>query len=118
MPLHLSEDDVRRMLDPDRLLAEIESAFCDRYPSVTIPPRVHIPIANGVFLVMPCYDRFASALGIKLVTVRSNPARDEDRVQAHYFLVDPETAEPRLSIAANYLTDFRTAATSALATKF
>jgi ornithine cyclodeaminase len=40
------------------------------------------------------------------------------RVQATYLLLDPETAQPRLSIAANYLTDLRTAATTAVATKF
>jgi ornithine cyclodeaminase/alanine dehydrogenase-like protein (mu-crystallin family) len=42
----------------------------------------------------------------------------EGRVRATYLLVDPETAQPRLTIAANYLTDLRTAATSAVATKF
>src|SRR2546429_4035507 len=111
MPLHLTEDDVRRMLDPDRLVPAIELAFRDRYPSVAIPPRVHVPLANGIFLVMPCYDRSANVLGMKLVTVRTNPAQDEDRVQAHYFLFDPRTAQPRLSIAANYLTEARTAGT-------
>lgn len=35
-----------------------------------------------------------------------------------YLLLDPETSEPRLTIAANYLTAMRTAATSALATKY
>jgi ornithine cyclodeaminase len=42
----------------------------------------------------------------------------EGRVRATYLLLDPETAQPRLTIAANYLTDLRTAATSAVATKF
>src|SRR5207248_1297427 len=42
----------------------------------------------------------------------------EGRVQATYLLLDAETAQPRLTIAANYLTDLRTAATSAVATKF
>jgi ornithine cyclodeaminase/alanine dehydrogenase-like protein (mu-crystallin family) len=45
-------------------------------------------------------------------------ALTEGRVQATYLLLDPETAQPRLTIAANYLTDLRTAATSAVATKF
>jgi len=39
-------------------------------------------------------------------------------VQATYLLLDPETAQARLTIAANYLTDLRTAATSAVASKF
>jgi len=45
-------------------------------------------------------------------------AHDGGRVQATYLLLDPQTAQPRLTIAANYLTDLRTAATSAVATKF
>ena len=54
---------------------------------------------------------------MKLVVVRDK-ARDKtpaaDRVQATYLLLDPQTAQPRLTIAANYLTDLRTAATSAI----
>ena len=39
-------------------------------------------------------------------------------VHATYLLIDPLTGSPKLTIEANYLTDIRTAATSALATKF
>src|SRR5579862_1265199 len=132
---HLTEADVRRLLNPTELCAAIESAFRDRYPSISLPPRTHAELANGVFLAMSCYDRAANALGMKLVLVRDKahvqtPAQSQSqlhdagiaasagRVQATYLLLDPETAQPRLSIAANYLTDLRTAATSAVATKF
>ena len=37
-------------------------------------------------------------------------------VSATYLLLDAETGAPRMTIAANYLTDMRTAATSAVAT--
>jgi ornithine cyclodeaminase len=84
---------------------------------------------------MSCYDGAAGTLGMKLVLVRDRAldtaggdqsgtpahvgsALTQGRVQATYLLLDPETARPRLTIAANYLTDLRTAATSALATKF
>jgi ornithine cyclodeaminase len=75
---------------------------------------------------MSCYDGAANTLGMKLILVRDQNARDiaaglplsEGRIQATYLLLDPETAQPRLTIAANYLTDLRTAATSAVATKF
>jgi ornithine cyclodeaminase/alanine dehydrogenase-like protein (mu-crystallin family) len=113
-----TEADVRRHLDPTRVLAAIESAFRDRYPSVTIPARTHVPLANGIFLAMPCYDPSCHALGTKLVTVRRDPAPGEPSVQATYILLDADTAQPRLIIAANYLTDLRTAATSAIATKY
>jgi ornithine cyclodeaminase/alanine dehydrogenase-like protein (mu-crystallin family) len=117
-PTLITEENVRRLLDPAKLIAAIESAFRDRYPSVTIPPRVDIPLADGTFLAMSCYDRSGHALGIKLVTVQSNPQSHQGGVHATYLLLDPETAQPRLTIAANYLTELRTAATSAVASRF
>ncbi|HME34679.1 MAG TPA: hypothetical protein VKF84_05535 [Candidatus Sulfotelmatobacter sp.] len=148
--LHLSEAQVRRLLDPGQLCAALEAAFRDRYPSISLPPRTHAELAHGIFLAMACYDGAADTLGMKLTLVRDedqvrdqNQVRDEGqghaagqlsvpdgsaadhsaalaegRIQATYLLLDPETARPRLTIAANYLTDLRTAATSAVATKF
>jgi len=116
--VELSEDDVRRGLDPARLISAIEVAFRDRYSAVVIPTRTHINMADGVFLIMPCYDLVGHALGMKLVVVQANPVRAEDRIQATYLVLDPETGRPRLLLSAKYLTDLRTAATSAVATKF
>jgi ornithine cyclodeaminase len=123
--LHLTEADVRSLLDPSQLITAIESAFRDRYPSISLPPRTHAELAHGIFLAMSCYDGSAGTLGMKLVLVRDRAQHAAGhgplaagRVQATYLLLDPETAQPRLSIAANYLTDLRTAATSAVATKF
>lgn len=116
--VELSEDDVFRGLDPTRLISAIEVAFRDRYPHVSIPVRTHIELADGIFLIMPCYGRARHALGMKLVVVQANPVRSEDRVQATYMLLDPATGRPRLLLSAKYLTDLRTAATSAVATRY
>ncbi len=128
--LHLTEADVRRRLDPAQLISALESAFRDRYPSITIPPRTQAELTHGIFLAMSCHDAASGALGMKLVLVRNEARtqtgdqpddsadRRQGRIQATYLLLDPETAQPRLTIAANYLTDVRTAATSAVATKF
>ena len=127
---HLTEADVRQLLNPAHLCAAIESAFRDRYPSISLPQRTHAELSHGIFLAMSCYDGAAGTLGMKLVLVRDqaqhrpadrshdSAALTEGRVQATCLLLDPETAQPRLTIAANYLTDLRTAATSAVATKF
>jgi ornithine cyclodeaminase/alanine dehydrogenase-like protein (mu-crystallin family) len=114
----LTEEQVRDRLDPIRLIAGIESAFRDRYPSTVIPPRTHIPIEDGIFLIMPCYDRHGATLGVKFVTVLNKLPLAEGRVRATYMLFDPARARPELVIPANHLTDLRTAATSAVATKF
>ena len=114
----LTEADVRQRLDPAKVITAIESAFRDRYASTVIPNRPHLPTTQGVFLIMPCYDRNTNAMGMKLVVVQEKPARPEDRIQATYVLFDPNTTRPRLAASANYLTDVRTAATSAVATKF
>jgi len=112
---HWTEEEVRRRLDPLRVIAAIETAFRDRYPLVRIPARTHIPTRDGVFLVMPCHDR--ETVGIKFVTVLNSPRDPGQRIQATYMLLDAASAEPRLIIPAGYLTDLRTAATSAVATK-
>src|SRR6266550_2691031 len=114
----LAEADVRQRLDPAQVITAIESAFRDRFASTVIPNRTHLPTTQGGFLIMLCHDRAANAMGMKLVAVQDKPMRPEDRIQATYLLFDPDTARPRLVASANYLTDLRTAATSAVATKF
>jgi alanine dehydrogenase len=114
----LTEDEVRQRLDPAHVITAIEAAFRDRYASTVIPDRTHLPTTQGVFLIMLCHDLAANAMGMKLVAVQDQSAHPEDRIQATYLLFDPNTARPRLIAAANYLTDLRTAATSAVATKF
>ena len=114
----LTEQDVRRRLLPAELIPALESAFRDRYPHCQLPVRTHIPTKNGVFLYMACYDGLRHSLGVKMVAVNDGAAQPGDHIQANYFLLDPRTAEPLLNLPANYLTDLRTAATSALATRF
>jgi ornithine cyclodeaminase/alanine dehydrogenase-like protein (mu-crystallin family) len=119
----MTEDEIRQCLNPARVIAAIESAFRDRYSSFVMPARTHLNLAESIFLIMPCYDRAGRALGMKLVSVHAHvgaeaPVRPNDRVQATYLLLDPETGQPKAILPANYLTDLRTAATSAVATKF
>ena len=45
---HLTESDVRRLLNPVDLCAALESAFRDRYPSLSLPPRTHAELAHGI----------------------------------------------------------------------
>jgi ornithine cyclodeaminase/alanine dehydrogenase-like protein (mu-crystallin family) len=66
---------------------------------------------GALLLVMPCYDSGLNAAGVKLVSVSAKAG-----VHAIYELLDPATGISRARMEADYLTDLRTAATSAVAT--
>lgn len=113
-----SEEAVHSGLDPGRLLAAIEDAFRSRYPHALIPLRTQMRLAEGVFLIMPCYDRQEHALGMKLITVLDRPATPDQKIQATYLVLDPASGKALASMPATYLTQLRTAAASAIATKY
>jgi ornithine cyclodeaminase/alanine dehydrogenase-like protein (mu-crystallin family) len=108
-----SEDDVRRLLKPRDLIARLREAFRRYDPEIVrMPPRLKLDLSPGTaMLMMPCYDSSAPAAGVKLVAVSL-----EGGVRATYRVLDPTTAEVIANIEADYLTDLRTAATSAVAT--
>lgn len=114
----LTEAEVHRLLDPRTLIPAIEEAFRSRYPATLMPTRTQMKVGDGVFLIMPCYDRAGHGLGMKLVKFNETPSVAAERVQATYILLDVESGCAKLVIPGNYLTDARTAATSAVATKF
>ena len=113
-----TEDEVKTRLDPKRLLTAIEEAFRIRYPHASIPLRTQMRLAESVFLIMPCYDRQNRVLGMKLVSVLDNPGTPEQKIQATYLVLDATTGTAVASMSAAYLTDLRTAAASAVATKY
>jgi ornithine cyclodeaminase/alanine dehydrogenase-like protein (mu-crystallin family) len=115
---NLTPDDVKAALDTTRVIAAIEDAFRDRYPATLMPVRTQMKLAEGIFLIMPCYDREGHSLGMKVVMVVDTPANPDQKLHATYLILDSATGHPTLSMPAAYLTEIRTAATSAVATKF
>jgi len=117
--LTLSDEQVRKLLNTREVIATIERAFANDYGnSVHMPTRMQMETPGGVLLIMPCYDSAVPAMGIKLVFVREGAAAGETRVQASYALLDPVSGSLLALLDANYLTELRTAATSAVATKY
>ena len=115
----VSEAEVRRTLEPAKVIAAIEEAFRNHHQTAVAPTRLQQPLGkNGTLLLMPCYDSSYGAGGLKIVTVAEQRPGGGDLVQATYLLLDVESGQSELLIAANYFTDLRTAATSALATKY
>jgi ornithine cyclodeaminase/alanine dehydrogenase-like protein (mu-crystallin family) len=78
---------------------------------VEMPVRTQLTIGPSILLLMPCHDSGLQAAGVKIVTV--NPLSG---VNATYALLDPDSGKTLAVMEANYLTDLRTAATSAVAT--
>ncbi|MBA3912573.1 MAG: ornithine cyclodeaminase family protein [Acidobacteriales bacterium] len=115
---YLSEAQVRERLDAMKVIAAVEDGFRTRWPHIVMPQRTHVNTGDGVFLNMPAYDRSHNILGMKMLFVRDHPPRPEERLRATYMLLDPSTGNIRLLASADYLTDVRTAAASAVATKY
>jgi ornithine cyclodeaminase len=122
MPVLLTEKDVRDVLTMDDLIAAMETAL-DRYSSGSVrqPLRSVIDVASrhAFFGVMPAFiDGSAPALGTKLVSVyHSNLAQGLPSHLATIVLFDPDTGALRALIDGRYITEARTAAASAAATK-
>jgi ornithine cyclodeaminase/alanine dehydrogenase-like protein (mu-crystallin family) len=113
----ISGAEVRQLLKPEQVVDAIEDAFRRRYPHTVMPQRQHIEVENGIFLIMPCYDSEGRGLGMKLIMVSEKKPFPEGKIHASYLLLDPVSGHPKRLIAANYLTDIRTAAVSAVATR-
>lgn len=107
-----SEEQVRESIKVDEAIAAIRAAFArDFYSTLRMPVRTCLDLAEGVLLLMPCYDTELHAAGVKMVTVTPQAG-----VKATYSLLDPVSGELLALMEANYLTDLRTAATSAVVT--
>lgn len=120
-PLFLNEEQVREHLPMTKLIAAMEKALVDFSAGrVTQPVRSVISIdaagATGFLGLMPAHT--PDGLGLKAVTFYpSNADRGIPTHMATIFLVDPETGTPLAIMDGRYITEMRTAAVSAVATK-
>ena len=108
--LFLSNDQIRALLEPEKVIQAIRAAFSRGFSSVRMPVRTTFQLRDAVLLIMPCYDSGLEAAGVKLVSV------GPQGVHANYELLDPASGRTVARMEADYLTGLRTAATSAVAT--
>jgi ornithine cyclodeaminase/alanine dehydrogenase-like protein (mu-crystallin family) len=117
--LFLNEEQVRKHLRMEELIPAMEKALIDfSAGKVTQPVRSVITVdpPGGFFGMMPA--RTPDGLGIKLVTFYPrNAERGIPTHMATMFLVDPETGAPLAVMDGRLITEMRTAAVSAAATK-
>jgi alanine dehydrogenase len=116
MPLILDEEAVRSLLRMDELIPAMATALADLSRGKVVQPmRVMMPVGehSGFLGLMPAYG---GALGAKLVTFYPN----NQGVPTHHALIllfRPETGEPLVTMDGRLITEMRTAAVSAVATK-
>jgi ornithine cyclodeaminase/alanine dehydrogenase-like protein (mu-crystallin family) len=118
-PVFLSEEQVREHLRMIELISAMEKALIDFSAGrVTQPVRSIISIdpPGGFLGLMPALT--PDGLGLKAVTFYpSNADRGIPTHMATIFLVDPQTGTPLAIMDGRLITEMRTAAVSAAATK-
>ena len=118
-PLFLNEEQVRNHLQMADLIPAMEKALIDfSTGKVTQPVRSVIKVdpPGGFLGLMPALT--PNGLGLKAVTFYpSNAERGIPTHMATIFLVDPETGAPLAIMDGRLITEMRTAAVSAIATK-
>lgn len=116
----INAKDVADALSYDTLIEALEYAFRD---GADTPERSSYQVvvedgADGTLLLMPCW-RTGGKLGVKIATIfPDNKEKNLPAVNASYFLLDAETGQPIAVIDGGELTARRTAAASALASRY
>jgi alanine dehydrogenase len=109
---YFSEQDVRQCVGPEQAIAAIRTAFArDFQKTLQMPVRTQMDLDGSVLILMPSYDSALKLAGVKTATVNWQAG-----VSATYTLIDPSAGKTLAIMEANYLTELRTAATSAVAT--
>jgi alanine dehydrogenase len=112
----LDERAVHELLKMEELIPAMAKAMSDLSSGTVVQPgRVMLPVAehHGFLGLMPAY---AGALGAKLVAFYPN----NQGIPSHHAMIllfRPETGEPLVTMDGRLITEMRTAAVSAVATR-
>ena len=116
-----NQTEIESTLNYPGLIEKLEESFRDTYE---VPSRLHYSYASGVgeqdstLLLMPAW-RNKHVVGIKVITVSPyNSSNNNPTIQGIYLLMDAKNGLLIAQFDANSLTNRRTAASSALASKF
>ncbi len=117
---YLNEEQVRERLTYEALIPAMERALTDlSLGKIQQPVRtvLRVPEHEGIFAVMPAVD--GEVMGAKLVTIYEKNAREAKLPthQATILLFSAKTGEPLAAMDGRLITEMRTAAVSAVATK-
>src|SRR4051794_5159488 len=122
MTLLLNRAELEKILDVSSVIEAVERGFADFSAGRAIMPvrtAVRVRARPGVRLVMPCAMTDPGVLGTKIVSVfPQNPSRGLPTIPALYVLLEYATGMPIAVMDAGLITGLRTAAASAVATKY
>lgn len=117
----IAADAINRALSFPMLVDALDRAFAS---NITVPPRLHYDIENPTasrettLLMMPAWQA-GDVAGIKLVTVApDNAEKGLASILGTYILLDVDTGRMKAMMDAPSLTAKRTAAASALASRY
>ena len=119
--LVINSKDISRLMDFGSLISELKLTF---KKAEFIPPREVYNInknhinSKSQFLIMPAFIK-NNYYGVKLLNVfPNNPSKGLERIKALYVLFNKNNGEVKAIIDGTVLTKYRTAAMSALASKY
>lgn len=122
MPLILTEREIRSVLTMPDLIEAMEAVLVEYSHGRTQQPLRTVLEVGGqkaFFGVMPAFVPAIAALGTKIVTVYgSNAALGLPTHLATIVMLDPATGEPDAFLDGRYITEARTAAVSAVSTRW
>lgn len=124
--VHIGEARVRELLDWDKTFTAVEKAMESVATGTAFQnPRAitHLPNTTNFLYTMPGFlaDQTYGSLGCKLVShFPNNPSRPNPLpyVLAHILLLDADTGDLKAVLAGTDITNWRTAAASAVATRY
>lgn len=120
--LFLSQDKIKKLLTINDAIQAVEYAFrMHSEKMVQMPPKIYLNFEryNGDLRTMPAYIEPLDASGVKIVNVHiHNKKIGLPTVMAVFVLVNPRTGAPLAVMDATYITDLRTGAAGAVATKY
>ncbi len=116
--LILNNRDVKNLLRMPDVIEAVENAFIELGENkVSMPPKSYLVVEDGDFRAMPAAIR--GAAGMKWVNVHlKNKNRNLPSIMAILVLNDPATGYPLAIMDATEITAYRTAAASAIASKY
>jgi alanine dehydrogenase len=116
--LILNGADVEAVLDRDALTDAVGSALAETSAGwASLPPRVAAETGAGLLLAMPGAFTRLGGLGAKLVSLFPGNV-ERPTHQAVILLFDPDTGTPTALVDGTLITAARTAAASAVATRY